>query len=242
MIYVIETDSREIKIGITKNIKDRLRAISTGNSIKPKLLGLYFNINDDRKIDRIIEREAHSLLADRRANGEWFSVPVITGQMAVEIAAENLGHELYHSHKEVENYSFQKRDFTKFEFWTSIAPTMVLAFGMNVVLIGSFKDFPQYIPSGAIEFSMKISKYKDYGFYMILASAPFLPFIYWFLIRDSIMQWHNSKEVSRYQDNTMKDYLEWRELMFRSEFKPDKKVIYTDKDLRKTNRKHLHKN
>lgn len=54
-----------IKIGITTNIKKRLRGLSTANGFDVRLLGF-------RAGDIVLERALHAQFADHRVRGEWF--------------------------------------------------------------------------------------------------------------------------------------------------------------------------
>ena len=64
-IYFIQADNGDIKIGITLNPKNRLRALQTHCPLKLKTLKLIDG-------DYILEKKIHKLFKDFRIRGEWF--------------------------------------------------------------------------------------------------------------------------------------------------------------------------
>lgn len=60
-----------VKIGVSKNIKSRLKTLQTSNPVELKLLA--YTIGND-EYDYIIESEIHEEFEDHRAKGEWFTL------------------------------------------------------------------------------------------------------------------------------------------------------------------------
>src|SRR5690625_36074 len=56
-----------VKIGVTKDIEDRISGVQTGCSYKIKLIG--FIETEDYKMT---EKVLHAYYSDQRTNGEWF--------------------------------------------------------------------------------------------------------------------------------------------------------------------------
>jgi hypothetical protein len=71
IIYFIQVEpDGAVKIGKTKNTEERLRTLQIGHHQKLKLLFSF--IVDDDKAD-YVENHLHSVFADHRIRGEWFS-------------------------------------------------------------------------------------------------------------------------------------------------------------------------
>jgi hypothetical protein len=67
-IYAVHpVAGRPIKVGFSRNIKERFSTIQTGSPV-PLVLAATFDG------DIIIERQMHALLASARSHGEWFNV------------------------------------------------------------------------------------------------------------------------------------------------------------------------
>lgn len=66
MIYVITDGYENYKIGTTKNIKQRVNSLRTGNAAK---LTVLFTFEGDSKTEKAIHKE----LKAYRKSGEWFS-------------------------------------------------------------------------------------------------------------------------------------------------------------------------
>jgi hypothetical protein len=77
-IYVVAAGRRHIKIGVSRDVKRRIRGIQTGC---PYTVRLVQSWNTSRA--REIERKAHRLLAKYRWAGEWFDVPSRVAALAV---------------------------------------------------------------------------------------------------------------------------------------------------------------
>lgn len=68
-VYIIHERANRYKIGITKDVDDRVAQLQTGNSNDLTLV-TYNDQCDARKI----ERRLHSVFERRRLNGEWFEL------------------------------------------------------------------------------------------------------------------------------------------------------------------------
>jgi hypothetical protein len=78
-----------VKVGIARNLADRLAALQTG---APEDLAVYAAYAVPADLGRKVEARAHALLADCRAKGEWFRVSGDTAaQAAVEAIREIVG-------------------------------------------------------------------------------------------------------------------------------------------------------
>lgn len=69
-VYVVTAGRRHVKIGHSRNVKNRLMGIQTGCPFTVKIAGQW---NTPRAQE--IERRAHAILAKYRWAGEWFDVP-----------------------------------------------------------------------------------------------------------------------------------------------------------------------
>ena len=68
MLYLIEnTTNSQIKIGISKNPKRRLKNLQTGNGDRLKLIAQF-----DVPNDRHFEKRLHRAFWQFRKHGEWF--------------------------------------------------------------------------------------------------------------------------------------------------------------------------
>lgn len=65
-VYIISGEAGRVKIGVTKNLQSRMRAIQTSTSARVELLR--FIDNAQRKTERWMHREFDKL----RLQGEWF--------------------------------------------------------------------------------------------------------------------------------------------------------------------------
>lgn len=70
-LYVIGSDAGPQKIGIASNVKSRLGGLQTSNHLR---LAIASKEPIEPENARLAEARAHSLLANRRLAGEWFSV------------------------------------------------------------------------------------------------------------------------------------------------------------------------
>lgn len=77
-VYVISGGRRHVKIGHSKDVKNRLKGIQTGCPFTVRIAGQW---NTGRA--REIERRAHSILAKYRWAGEWFDVPIRVATLTV---------------------------------------------------------------------------------------------------------------------------------------------------------------
>ncbi|HGO9514162.1 TPA: GIY-YIG nuclease family protein [Pseudomonas aeruginosa] len=68
-VYVIEYQSGTVKIGKTTNFQQRYRALATTSSVRPTRFHFEKTANHSQ-----IELSAHRAFADKRCNGEFFSV------------------------------------------------------------------------------------------------------------------------------------------------------------------------
>lgn len=68
-VYLIEVAGSGYKIGITGSLKDRLKQIRNGMPMEPVLLHEW-----SVPLCREIEKELHTMFADKRLRGEWFAL------------------------------------------------------------------------------------------------------------------------------------------------------------------------
>lgn len=79
-LYVMaHAESGPCKIGIAKDHEIRRRSVQTGNPNRLTTVWLTVPCHASAKL----ERQVHTLLADRRLNGEWFEVTVAEASAAV---------------------------------------------------------------------------------------------------------------------------------------------------------------
>lgn len=84
-VYVVEGGYRHIKVGISRNMHNRLIQIQTGCPFPVKLASKW-----ETPYARKVEKAAHKVLKKYRATGEWFILPANVGTAVVEtlISAE----------------------------------------------------------------------------------------------------------------------------------------------------------
>lgn len=63
----LDSDPRNVKIGISKNIERRIGQLQTGSPHKLKLMG-YIEANNDKKLEKTL----HKKYSNHRGIGEWF--------------------------------------------------------------------------------------------------------------------------------------------------------------------------
>lgn len=88
-IYVISGDHGRQKIGITDDPSARIKSLRTGS---PYALKFEFLGETENNTAGPIEVEAHFMLNQHRAEGEWFVVPPDVAVTAVMAAAHRLGY------------------------------------------------------------------------------------------------------------------------------------------------------
>jgi hypothetical protein len=86
-LYVIKGDRGLVKIGMTTNPTARLAQLRSALSLPLEFA--WIGASEGRTI--AIEREAHSMLAQYRRNGEWFEISPDAAVGAVNAAAYRLG-------------------------------------------------------------------------------------------------------------------------------------------------------
>lgn len=81
MVYVVTDGSGYVKIGVARQLKDRLRAMQTGN---PRLITVLFtfetsSLREDRKLEKVLHNEfvQHRLSFDSGFISEWFDDQVL---------------------------------------------------------------------------------------------------------------------------------------------------------------------
>jgi hypothetical protein len=88
-VYVAASESGLVKIGISFDPEERIKALLTGHGVG---LSVAHIERMDENIARLVERTAHRLLSDHRSNGEWFKVSadvaISTVSMATSIVAD----------------------------------------------------------------------------------------------------------------------------------------------------------
>ena len=67
VVYLIGSDNGLVKIGITKNIRKRFRALEKSSPVEIKIIGI--KSTPDK---RTLESELHDMFQSKRVNGEWF--------------------------------------------------------------------------------------------------------------------------------------------------------------------------
>ena len=84
-IYFLQESHRSrIKIGITKNLKERIKSLQTGNSDKLNLIAYLPNQL------KIMEHHIHSICKRYRLSGEWFKIEALSNHL--------LKHPFYKNH------------------------------------------------------------------------------------------------------------------------------------------------
>lgn len=88
-VYVVSGDHGRQKIGCSDNPRQRIKELQTGSPfpLKFEFIGEAENGSGGQ-----IEVEAHFMLAQHRAEGEWFVVPSDVAVTAVMAAAHRLGY------------------------------------------------------------------------------------------------------------------------------------------------------
>lgn len=72
MVYVLmTTDYEYMKVGVTKNIKQRMRNIQSGCPFELFLYNSYRHV--DYRSAQVFERTLIAILSDSHLRGEWFS-------------------------------------------------------------------------------------------------------------------------------------------------------------------------
>ena len=90
-VYVISGEHGRQKIGCSNHPKQRIRELQTGSPYPLKFEFVGEAVDD---VGGQIEVEAHFMLAQHRAEGEWFVVPPDVAVTAVMAAAHRLGHRI----------------------------------------------------------------------------------------------------------------------------------------------------
>src|SRR6185503_4362187 len=76
-IYVMTAGTRHVKVGVSIDVEERVKAVQTGCPFKVQIARQWVS-RDAYKIERL----AHMALAKYRKAGEWFDVP---SKAAIEI-------------------------------------------------------------------------------------------------------------------------------------------------------------
>lgn len=90
-VYVIQSASGMVKVGITGNVRKRLGALQVSSPFK---LSLFAAVTSEHGAASRIEALAHEKLASHRLSGEWFSASPEVALLAVTLAAQDLGAEI----------------------------------------------------------------------------------------------------------------------------------------------------
>ena len=90
-VYVISGDHGRQKIGCSNDPKQRIRELQTGSPYPLKFEFVGEAVDD---VGGQIEVEAHFMLAQHRAEGEWFVVPPDVAVTAVMAASHRLGYRI----------------------------------------------------------------------------------------------------------------------------------------------------
>jgi hypothetical protein len=92
-VYVAQADDGPLKIGITKDPKNRLRALNTGN---PAPLNIQLLLECSPCFARMVEQQAHRSLEAYKIKGEWFTAPlVVAAYHLMRVADEVSGRHSY---------------------------------------------------------------------------------------------------------------------------------------------------
>lgn len=70
-IYVIGSTEKPYKIGITGNLKQRLKNIQTGH---PKKLKIHYKEEIPDSQVRLLEQNIHRVIKRYQSHGEWFDI------------------------------------------------------------------------------------------------------------------------------------------------------------------------
>ena len=79
-IYVLENSDRRVKIGVSKNIKQRIRALETGSSYK--MINVFYTAKCSNSNE--LESLCHKHFKNFKIRGEWFDVPFETAKEYVK--------------------------------------------------------------------------------------------------------------------------------------------------------------
>jgi hypothetical protein len=82
-VYIAASESGLIKIGISFDPEERIKALFTGHGVGLSIAHVE-SMDDDSA--RLVERASHKMLADSRSSGEWFKVSVEEAVRTVCIA------------------------------------------------------------------------------------------------------------------------------------------------------------
>ena len=94
-VYIITVEGQNLsKIGISVSPRTRLCQLQTGSPFKMRLVCTV--ATPSQREARKLERSFHSVMADRRTNGEWFA---LTANDALLMMAANVGSFLKHDVK-----------------------------------------------------------------------------------------------------------------------------------------------
>lgn len=80
-VYVMQSASGLVKIGVSKNVSARLKSLQASSGLAIKLITTFGPLSKAIAL----ERAAHALLADKREHGEWFSVTVNEAVEAISL-------------------------------------------------------------------------------------------------------------------------------------------------------------
>lgn len=72
-LYIIGSDHPPYKVGISKNPKERLRALQTGH---PERLQLHYMVEAEHSQPKLLETAVHRNIKQYNTTGEWFDVPL----------------------------------------------------------------------------------------------------------------------------------------------------------------------
>ena len=89
-IYILESSAGIVKIGIARNVHNRMRLIKTAT---PYPIVLAYSGRAMTGVEAV-EKRAHTMLATERMHGEWFRVSSARALEAVLEAAQECGVEL----------------------------------------------------------------------------------------------------------------------------------------------------
>lgn len=90
-IYLLSSDSGQYKIGMTKNIKQRINQLKISVPFKIELIHS-FPADNAREAEGIL----HKMFASQRMTGEWFSLDIIDIGRLAKVKRYEAGEFLYH--------------------------------------------------------------------------------------------------------------------------------------------------
>lgn len=70
-VYIVKTDDNFYKVGITNNVKNRIRGLQTSNPKKLELVGSFYS-----KDYQGLESHLHGKFDKHRRSGEWFELDI----------------------------------------------------------------------------------------------------------------------------------------------------------------------